>query len=50
MKAALEFAITTQLHEHGLIKGETNKIQGLRDGWTAGIFIVGHDKMVIGLG
>ena len=49
MKAALEFTVTAQLHKDGLIEGEANKIQGLRDGWTAGIFIVGHDRRVIGL-
>jgi hypothetical protein len=28
----------------------TNEIQGLRDGWTASIFSIGHGRRVIGLG
>lgn len=50
MKAALELTVTAQLHEHGLIERKTNEIQGLRDGWTASIFSIGHGRRVIGLG
>lgn len=44
MKTALEFTVTAQLHEHGLIERKTDEIKRLGAGGT-GIFNVGHGRM-----
>jgi hypothetical protein len=40
VEAALELAVTAQLHENNLIERKTNEIEGLRRGTC--IFVVGH--------
>lgn len=46
MEAALELAITAQLHENDLIERETNEVEGLRDGGTC-ILVVGHGEIIM---
>jgi hypothetical protein len=40
VEAALQLAVTAQLHKNNLIERETNEIEGLRRGTC--IFVVGH--------
>jgi hypothetical protein len=41
VKAALQFTVAAQLHEHNLVQGQTDKVEGLRYGGT-NIFGVSH--------